>query len=94
MGDMLSFPVKINKGDIKIKDDFFKPGYGIPSNGGIEAIKEIGQAEGIFLDPIYTGKAMHGLLECIENKMFSRDDNIVFIHTGGFPSLFSFNKYF
>jgi D-cysteine desulfhydrase len=54
----------------------------------LEAIRSVTQAEGIFLDPVYRGKAMAGLMDLIRKGRFSSEETIVFIHTGGTPALF------
>ena len=58
-----------------------------------DAIKLVAKTEGIFLEPIYTGKAMAMLLDLIKKAYFKKDDNVVFFHTGGLPviSLFKNN---
>ncbi len=58
----------------------------------VEAIKLVAQTEGILLDPVYTGKAMAGLIDLIKRERFKKDDNVVFIHTGGVPALFVYRK--
>lgn len=93
IGSMVGCPIKIGKEDIKIIDNY-QPGYGIPSSGAVEAIKLVAREEGVFLDPVYTGKAMDGLIKSISSNMFKKSSSIVFIHTGGFPSLFSCSRYF
>lgn len=50
-------------------------------------MKLMGSKEGIVLDPVYTGKAFGGLIDLIRNKCFSKKDNILFIHTGGYPGV-------
>jgi D-cysteine desulfhydrase family pyridoxal phosphate-dependent enzyme len=65
-------------------------GYGKPSEAGMEAIKLVANTEGILLDPIYTGKAMAGLIDKIKKGYFNKDDQVVFIHTGGAGSIFAF----
>ncbi|MBV4366384.1 D-cysteine desulfhydrase [Erwinia sp. BNK-24-b] len=76
---------------VTLWDDYFAPGYGMPSEEGIEAIKLLARLEGIFLDPVYTGKAMAGLLDGITQKRFRREGPILFIHTGGSPALFAYH---
>ncbi|WP_380177396.1 D-cysteine desulfhydrase [Kalamiella sp. sgz302252] len=76
---------------ITLWDDYFAPGYGTPNEEGIEAIKLLARLEGIFLDPVYTGKAMAGLIDGITQKRFRREGPIAFIHTGGSPALFAYH---
>jgi 1-aminocyclopropane-1-carboxylate deaminase/D-cysteine desulfhydrase-like pyridoxal-dependent ACC family enzyme len=66
---------------------FVGPGYGVPSEGSMEAIRTAAQTEGIFLDPIYTGKAFHGLTELVKSGEIK--GKVCFWHTGGTPALFA-----
>jgi D-cysteine desulfhydrase len=59
--------------EITLWDDYFAPGYGQPNDEGMEAIKLLARLEGILLDPVYTGKAMAGLIDGIEQKRFKDD---------------------
>jgi len=86
--------IRVKEEDIDIIDDYWGPGYGVPNSIGLEAITMVAQREGIFLDPVYTGKAMGGLLDLLEKEKFKPKSNIVFIHTGGFPAIFAYSKYF
>lgn len=76
---------------ITLWDDYFAPQYGMPNDEGMEAIKLLARLEGIFLDPVYTGKAMAGLLDGITQKRFRREGPIAFVHTGGSPALFAYH---
>ena len=53
-----------------------------------EVVRLMSEKEGIFLDPVYTGKAMIALIDLIKKDFFRKDDNVIFIHTGGTPALF------
>ncbi|MFC0138744.1 D-cysteine desulfhydrase [Erwinia mallotivora] len=75
-------------------DDYFAPGYGEPNPEANEAIRLLARLEGIFLDPVYTGKAMAGLLDGISQNRFRRQGPIVFVHTGGTPALFAYHPLF
>jgi len=75
--------------DVVVRDGFIGPGYGVPSQEGIEAIRLLARTEGIFLDPTYTGKAMAGLVSEIRSGVIGKDETVVFIHTGGEPALFA-----
>ncbi|OAT31529.1 D-cysteine desulfhydrase [Buttiauxella brennerae ATCC 51605] len=76
---------------ITLWDDYFAPGYGTPNEEGLEAIKLLARLEGILLDPVYTGKAMAGLIDGVAQKRFKDDGPIIFIHTGGAPALFAYH---
>jgi len=58
----------------------------------VNAIRLVAQTEGIFLDPVYTGKAMAGLIDLIKKGRFKSTDTVIFIHTGGIPALFAYHK--
>ena len=81
---------KLKPGMVKCSDWVLAPGYGIPSPKVAEAIYTTAFEEGILLDPTYTGKAMCGLIGMLESGHFKETDNVVFIHTGGAPSLFGY----
>jgi L-cysteate sulfo-lyase len=70
------------------------PGYGQPNAGMIEAVQMLARLEGIVLDPVYTGKAMAGLIDLVRKGTFGADETVVFIHTGGAPGLFAYENYF
>lgn len=81
------------RADIQLWDDYFAPGYGIPSDEGQEAVQLLAKLEGILLDPVYTGKAMAGLIDGITRQRFKDDGPILFIHTGGAPALFAYHPH-
>jgi len=85
----LEIDADIPKGAVRVLDDYIGPGYGIPTEGMKGAVLLVAQTEGIVLDPVYTGKAMAGLIDLIENGYFKRGDTVVFVHTGGSPGLFA-----
>ncbi len=72
-----------------IEDTYVGQRYGMPSREGIAAVRRLAQLEGIMLDPIYTGKAFAGLLDLAERGQLGREEPIIFLHTGGLPSLFA-----
>jgi D-cysteine desulfhydrase len=74
---------------ILINEDFLGSGYGIPSAEGQSAIAATARAEGVFLDPTYTGKAMAGYLQLLSEGRYSRAEFALFLHTDGAPSLFT-----
>ncbi|EOT8830922.1 D-cysteine desulfhydrase [Escherichia fergusonii] len=79
--------------EIKLWDEYFAPGYGTPNEEGMEAVKLLARLEGILLDPVYTGKAMAGLIDGISQKRFKDQGPILFIHTGGAPALFAYHPH-
>ncbi len=89
-----SIKLDFNLSEVIVLDDYFGEGYGIPSDELIETIKLIAKLEGIFLDPVYNGKAMIGLIDLMKKNYFKENSNIIFLHSGGGPAIFSYNKFF
>ena len=54
----------------------------------------VAHTEGLILEPVYTSKAMAGLIDLIQAGRFSREDTVVFLHTGGLPALYAYNDHF
>ena len=81
------------RAEITLWDDYFAPGYGTPNDEGTEAVKLLARLEGILLDPVYTGKAMAGLIDGISQKRFKDEGPILFVHTGGAPALFAYHPH-
>ncbi|KON90029.1 cytochrome C biogenesis protein CcmE [Sporosarcina globispora] len=70
-------------------DEYVGPGYALPTPEMVEAVKLMARTEGILLDPVYTGKAAAGLIDLIQKGIFKKDDNILFVHSGGASSLYA-----
>lgn len=79
------------KAPVTLWDDYFGPCYGEPNEEGTEAIKLLARLEGLLLDPVYTGKAMAGLIDGISQNRFRREGPLLFVHTGGAPALFAYH---
>lgn len=86
--------ITFNQKQININYDYVGKGYAIPTKEGIDAIYEIASNEGIILDPVYTGKAMAGLLDFVKKGKFKKEENIIFLHTGGASANFAYSKFF
>jgi D-cysteine desulfhydrase family pyridoxal phosphate-dependent enzyme len=76
--------------EVSVFDDYVGKGYGVLNSEITRAIRMVAENEGILLDPVYTGKAMAGLLDLCETSYFEPKANVVFLHTGGTPALFSY----
>src|SRR3712207_3854416 len=87
---MLGWDVELTEADVESYDDYVGAGYGRPSPGAIDAMRLAARMEGLILDPVYTGKAVAGLIDHARTGRLGRDDVVVFIHTGGTPALFAF----
>ncbi len=90
--NFLNLGTEITADELDIPDIYVGDGYGIPTREGIDAIRLVAQTEGIYLDPVYTGKAMAGLIDLIRKGRFKPTETVVFIHTGGTPALFAYHK--
>jgi D-cysteine desulfhydrase family pyridoxal phosphate-dependent enzyme len=82
----------LNQDQILINDSFLGEGYGILNDQDREAIHLFAKVEGILLDPVYTGRAGAGLIHLIRSGFFSKNERVLFWHTGGTPALFA-DKY-
>ncbi len=89
---LLALDVAVTPDEVTVYDDYIGEGYGIITDGCIEAIRLMAQTEGIFLDPVYSGKAMAGLIDLIGKGQFTAKDTVVFIHTGGLPAVFAYHQ--
>jgi len=84
--------VSVSLKDVDFLDQYAGKGYGILQKEVVDAIMTVAGTEGILLDPVYTGKAMWGLMDLIHQGYFEKDETVVFIHTGGTPALFAYRK--
>lgn len=80
--------------DVIANSDYVGEGYAIPTSSTIEAIKLVAETEGLLLDPVYTGKAMAGLIDYVRKGKFRKDERVVFLHTGGPVALFAYEDEF
>jgi len=75
--------------EVIVYDNYLGDGYGLPTQAMKEAVELVSRKEGIILDPVYTGKAMAGLIDLVHKGQFRKEEAVVFIHTGGVPGLFA-----
>ena len=88
---LLGLDAVVSPGEIRNDDAYVGPGYGIPDERTIEAVRLAARTEGILLDPVYTGKAFAGMLDYIAAGRVPPGDSVVFLHTGGNPALFAYD---
>lgn len=81
--------IECKENDIWVEDKYFGKGYNIPDAKTREIIYYLAQTEGIFVDPCYTAKAFNGMLDLIKIGKIKPNKNILFIHTGGAPALYT-----
>jgi D-cysteine desulfhydrase family pyridoxal phosphate-dependent enzyme len=74
---------------VEVDDGFVGEGYGMPTPASTEALELVARREGILLDPVYTAKAMAGLIAHVRRGDFTRDQTVLFWHTGGIPGYFA-----
>jgi D-cysteine desulfhydrase len=86
---MINCAPRLPNVEISVHDGFLGDGYGIPTPEGQGVIDATARAEGVFLDPTYTGKAMAGYCKLRSEGQYADADAILFLHTGGAPSLFT-----
>jgi len=89
--DILGLDLRLESEDFECHVKFTGPAYGVATEGCQEAIRLAARTEGLILDPVYTGKAMAGLVAHIREGQFSRNQTVVFLHTGGTPIVFAYN---
>ena len=88
--EVLQVDLRLSADDITNLDDYVGPAYGQLTEGCVEALRLVAQTEGIILDPVYTGKAMAGLVDHVRRGRIPTSETIVFVHTGGTPALFAY----
>jgi 1-aminocyclopropane-1-carboxylate deaminase/D-cysteine desulfhydrase-like pyridoxal-dependent ACC family enzyme len=87
---LLGLPHRVMPAEVEVSEDFIGPGYGQVTPEGWAAMQTLAHTEGVLLEPVYTGKAMAGLMADARSGRLSRDDVAVFIHTGGLPAVFAY----
>jgi D-cysteine desulfhydrase/L-cysteate sulfo-lyase len=88
--EAIGIDISIPDADIICDDSMLAPGYGLLNAATTGAIRYLARHEGILLDPTYSGKTFAVLLEMLQRGDFSADDHVVFLHTGGAPSVFAY----
>jgi L-cysteate sulfo-lyase len=84
----------VRREDVVANCDYVGEGYGIPTPGGIEAIRMFAELEGLLLDPVYSSKGAAGMIDLIRKGHFRKGERIVFLHTGGAAGLFGYDSAF
>jgi L-cysteate sulfo-lyase len=85
--ERLGVSERVSPDAVECLDGYVGPGYGLPSEGMKEALRLCARLEGLLLDPVYSGKAMAGLIDQVRRGRWGREDNVVFVHTGGVAAL-------
>ncbi len=87
---LLGVPHSFKAQDFIVHDAYLGGGYGVLGDPEREAIRLLAASEGLLADPVYTGRALAGLLDLIRQGRFGVDETVVFWHTGGLPALFAY----
>ena len=88
--DYIDRPGCVVREDIVADCNYIGPGYGEPTEGMNEAVLMLARTEGLLFDPVYSGKALAGMIDYIRQGRFTADQKIVFLHTGGIAGLFAY----
>ena len=79
--------------EVRVVPGYAGAAYGLPSAEGMAAIRLLARLEGLLLDPVYTGKAMAGLIDLVGRGAFAAGDKVLFLHSGGSPALFAYGRW-
>ncbi len=88
--DLLGVAATVRKEDVICIGGWWQPKYSVPNAPMVEAVQMLARSEGLLLDPVYTGKAMAGLIGLARQGHFQAGERVLFLHTGGLPSLFAY----
>ena len=81
---------RVAREDIVCYDQYVGPGYSLPTDSMVEAVKLFAKTEAILLDPVYSGKTAAGLIDLVRKGTFAKGSNVLFLHTGGSPALYAY----
>ncbi len=90
--ELLGIAGGIPRAAVTALGDWVGPGYSLPSPEMVEAVQMLARLEGILLDPVYTGKAMAGLIGLVRRGAFKKGERVLFVHTGGSPALYAYQS--
>lgn len=88
--ELLGLPGIVPRHSVVCLDEWVGPGYSLPTPEMVEAVRLLASREGVLLDPVYTGKAMAGLIGMARRGDFKRGERVLFLHTGGSPALYAY----
>ena len=90
--ERIGLSVTFNADDFEVNDQYLGGGYAVMGEAEREAIQLCAQTEGLLVDPVYTGRAMAGLIDLIRRGEFKAGQNVLFWHTGGTPALIAYAR--
>ncbi|MBI2728879.1 MAG: D-cysteine desulfhydrase [Polaromonas sp.] len=92
VSDLLGLNMTVPREAVVSHGDWWRPKYSVPNPAMVEAVQMLARTEAILLDPVYTGKIMAGLIGLARKGYFAKNENVLFIHTGGAPSLHAYES--
>jgi D-cysteine desulfhydrase len=90
--ELLGLEPAFPRESVRVEDGYVGEGYSLPTAGMREAVQMLARLEGILLDPVYTGKAMAGLIDLVRSGRFRSGETVLFLHTGGAPALYAYGE--
>lgn len=91
---LMGLDLAIAAEDVVVFDEYVGPGYSLATPAMVEAVELLARLEGVLLDPVYTGKAMSGLIDLVRRRRLGKDQHVLFVHTGGVPALYAYRSMF
>jgi len=86
---LVGVDLRLTPADIDNRGGYVGPGYAVSSPASLEALRLAARTDALLLDPVYTAKAMAGLIDAVRRGELTREDTVVFLHTGGLPAAFA-----
>ena len=90
--DLLGTGITVPREMVRSVGGYWQPKYSVPNEAMVEAVQLLARTEGIPLDPVYTGKIMAGLIGLARKGEIKAGENVLFLHTGGLPSLHAYER--
>jgi D-cysteine desulfhydrase len=90
VADLLGLGLTVPREAVRTIGGYWRPKYSVPNARMVEAVRWLARSESLLLDPVYTGKAMAGLIGLAREGFFKPAERVLFLHTGGLPSLFAY----
>jgi 1-aminocyclopropane-1-carboxylate deaminase/D-cysteine desulfhydrase-like pyridoxal-dependent ACC family enzyme len=89
---LLGVDARISAAGVENFTSYIGPGYAVPSEDGLRVMRLAARTDALLLDPVYTAKAMAGLVDQVQRGSINSDESIIFLHTGGLPALFAYRE--
>jgi len=90
--DLLGVDLRVPHEAVRCIGGYWQPQYSVPNARMVEAVQLLARSEGIVLDPVYTGKVMAGLIGLAREGTLRAGERVLFVHTGGMPSVFAYER--